>query len=45
MHRADGPAIRDYKYEVLNGTATFDTEQRTLEDRLAWFHGTSARST
>ncbi len=35
---ADVPAIRDiYNYEVLNGTATFDTEPKTLEDRLAWF--------
>lgn len=35
---ADVPAIREiYNYEVLNGTATFDTEPRTLEDRLAWF--------
>ena len=38
---ADVPAIREiYNYEVLNGTATFDTEPRTLEDRLAWFHET-----
>jgi L-amino acid N-acyltransferase YncA len=35
---ADVPAIRDiYNYEILNGTATFDTEPKTLEDRLAWF--------
>ena len=34
---ADVPAIRDiYNYEVLNGTATFDTEPKSLEDRLAW---------
>jgi phosphinothricin acetyltransferase len=35
---ADVPAIRNiYNYEILHGTATFDTEPRTLEDRLAWF--------
>jgi L-amino acid N-acyltransferase YncA len=35
---ADVPAIRDiYNHEVLHGTATFDTEPKTLEDRLAWF--------
>jgi phosphinothricin acetyltransferase len=35
---ADVPAIRDiYNYEILHGTATFDTEPKTLEDRLAWF--------
>jgi Sortase and related acyltransferases len=35
---ADLPAIRGiYNYEVLHGTATFDTEPKTLEDRLAWF--------
>lgn len=34
---ADVPAIRDiYNYEVLNGTATFDTEPKSLGDRLAW---------
>ena len=34
---ADVAAIRDiYNYEVLNGTATFDTEPKSLEDRLAW---------
>jgi L-amino acid N-acyltransferase YncA len=38
---SDVPAIREiYNYEVLNGTATFDTEPRTLEDRLAWFRET-----
>jgi phosphinothricin acetyltransferase len=38
---ADVPAIREiYNYEVLHGTATFDTEPRTLEDRLAWFRET-----
>jgi phosphinothricin acetyltransferase len=35
---ADVPAILEiYNYEILNGTATFDTEPKTLEDRLAWF--------
>jgi L-amino acid N-acyltransferase len=35
---ADVPAIREiYNYEILHGTATFDTEPRSLEDRLAWF--------
>ncbi|HEY8766485.1 MAG TPA: GNAT family N-acetyltransferase [Dehalococcoidia bacterium] len=35
---ADVPAIREiYNYEILHGTATFDTEPETLEDRLAWF--------
>ncbi len=35
---ADVPAIREiYNYEILHGTATFDTEPKTLEDRLAWF--------
>ncbi len=38
---ADLPAIREiYNYEILNGTATFDTEPKTLEDRLAWFRET-----
>jgi L-amino acid N-acyltransferase len=38
---ADVPAIREiYNYEILNGTATFDTEPKTLEDRLAWFRET-----
>lgn len=37
----DVPAIRDiYNYEVLHGTATFDTEPKTLEDRLRWFRET-----
>ena len=32
---ADVPAIREiYNYEVLHGTATFDTEPKTLEDRV-----------
>ncbi len=35
---ADVPAIREiYNYEVLHGTATFDTEPRTLADRLEWY--------
>jgi phosphinothricin acetyltransferase len=35
---ADVPTIREiYNYEVRHGTATFDTEPKTLEDRLAWF--------
>ena len=37
----DVPAIRDiYNYEILHGTATFDTEPKTLEDRITWFHET-----
>lgn len=39
----DVTAIRDiYNYEVLNGVATFDTEEKSLEDRLQWFRETSA---
>jgi L-amino acid N-acyltransferase YncA len=35
------PAITEiYNHEVLNGTATFDTEPKTLEDRLLWFRET-----
>jgi L-amino acid N-acyltransferase YncA len=35
---SDLPAIRAiYNDEVLNGIATFDTEEKTLEDREAWF--------
>lgn len=38
---ADVPAILDiYNYEVLHGTATFDIEPKTLEDRLLWFRET-----
>ncbi|MDP9180675.1 MAG: N-acetyltransferase family protein [Chloroflexota bacterium] len=38
---ADVQAIREiYNYEILTGTATFDTEAKTLEDRLAWFRET-----
>lgn len=34
----DVPEIREiYNYEILHGTATFDTEPKTIEDRLAWF--------
>jgi L-amino acid N-acyltransferase len=29
-----------YNYEVLNGTATFDLEPKSLEDRLEWFRET-----
>ncbi|HLF72378.1 MAG TPA: GNAT family N-acetyltransferase [Dehalococcoidia bacterium] len=35
---ADVPAILDiYNYEVMNGTATWDTEPRTLTEQRAWF--------
>jgi phosphinothricin acetyltransferase len=35
---ADVPAILDiYNYEILHGTATFDVEPKSLEDRLEWF--------
>lgn len=40
--RADVPAIRDiYNEAILNSTATFDTEPKTLEERWQWFdsHG------
>lgn len=34
---ADAPAItRIYNYAIVNTTATFDTEEKTTEDRLAW---------
>ena len=37
----DVPAITDiYNYEVLNGTATFDLEPKSLEDRLEWYRET-----
>ena len=37
----DVPAITEiYNYEVLNGTATFDIEPKTLEDRLLWYRET-----
>lgn len=38
----DIPAMREiYNYEVLNGTATFDTIVKDMADRRAWFeaHG------
>lgn len=38
---ADVPAIREiYNYEVLHGTATFDIEPKSKEDRLQWFRET-----
>jgi L-amino acid N-acyltransferase len=37
----DVSAIADiYNHEVLHGTATFDTERKTLDDCLAWFRET-----
>lgn len=37
--RDDIPALADiYNYEVLNGVATFDTDEKSYEDRLAWFN-------
>lgn len=34
----DVPYLRDiYNYEVVNGTATFDVEPRTMENRMEWF--------
>ncbi len=34
----DLPSLLDiYNYEVLNGTATFDLEPKTLEERKVWF--------
>lgn len=34
----DVPDIMDiYNYAILHTTATFDTEPKTLEDRLEWF--------
>jgi L-amino acid N-acyltransferase len=37
----DVPAITEiYNYEVLNGTATFDTKPKTLQDRLLWYRET-----
>jgi L-amino acid N-acyltransferase len=37
----DVPAIAEiYNHEVLNGTATFDLEPKSLEDRLEWFRET-----
>ena len=41
---ADVPAIRDiYNEAIENGTATFDTELKSLEDRQAWFSNRSPR--
>lgn len=35
---ADIPAIRDiYNEAILTSIATFDTEEKTLEDRMEWF--------
>jgi L-amino acid N-acyltransferase len=35
----DIPAITDiYNHAILNTTATFDTEPRTVDDRMEWFH-------
>jgi L-amino acid N-acyltransferase YncA len=37
----DVPAIADiYNYEVLHGTATFDLEPKSVEDRLDWLQHT-----
>ena len=37
----DVPAITEiYNHEVLHGTATFDLEPKTLEDRLNWYRET-----
>lgn len=37
----DVPAITEiYSYEVLHGTATFDIEPKTLDDRLLWLRET-----
>jgi phosphinothricin acetyltransferase len=38
---ADVPAITEiYNHEVLHGTATFDIEPKSLEDRLQWLRET-----
>jgi phosphinothricin acetyltransferase len=38
----DVRAIADiYNHEVLRGTATFDIEPKTMEDRLDWFRETN----
>lgn len=35
---ADVPAIRDiYNEAILTSISTFDTEEKTLEDRMEWF--------
>lgn len=41
--RTAGPAdmeqlVRIYNYEVLHGTATFDLNPKTIEERMEWFH-------
>ena len=41
----DVPALLDiYNYEVINGTATFDLQPKTLAERMQWFeeHQTEA---
>ncbi len=43
--REDVPALLDiYNYEVVNGTATFDLQPKTLAERMQWFeeHQTEA---
>ncbi len=43
--REDVPALLDiYNYEVINGTATFDLQPKTLAERMEWFeeHQTEA---
>ena len=36
--REDVPQIMDiYNYAIINTTSTFDTEPKTLENRLKWF--------
>ncbi len=36
--REDVPALLDiYNYEVINGTATFDLQPKTLAERMQWF--------
>jgi len=35
----DIPALRDiYNYEVIHGTATFDIEEKSMEERTEWFY-------
>ena len=41
---ADVPAIAEiYNEAVLTTTATFDTEPKSLEDRIRWFHSHGER--
>ena len=43
--REDVPALLDiYNYEVINGTATFDLQPKTLAERMEWYeeHQTEA---